>query len=276
MILLLQLFFALAMTVYYVVKSAVVLNFLGVLSILGVFIASAVAFMIVLVILFAITIFVTEKSDKKSMFKHGLLNVFARYVFLDLFRVKLVVTGKENLPTNRLFVVISNHIEYTDPIYLKVVFHKFPLSFVAKEPLFKVFLIKQILAGSGNIPISKNADRSAMKSIVESIKAVKDGQPMGIFPEGMRTYKNELIDFKPGAFKLAQKPGADIIPVCLYNMHGVLKKGRIKRHTAYIHIFPKIPYSEYQDLDTIDVAEKVKAIILEKQNEFKKTIKEDC
>lgn len=276
MILLLQLLFALAVTIYYVIKSSLVFNVIGILSIIGVFLASAIVFLVVLVILFAITIFVTEKSDKKSMFKHGLLNVFARYVFLDLFRVKLVVTGKENLPDNRLFVVISNHIEYTDPIYLKVVFNKYPLSFVAKEPLFKVFLIKQILAGSGNIPISKYADRSAMKSIVESIKAVKEGQPMGIFPEGMRTYKNELFEFKPGAFKLAQKPGADIVPVCLYNMHGVLKKGRIKRHTSYVHIFPKIPYSEYQDFDTIDLAEKVKAIILEKQNEFKKTIKEDC
>jgi len=183
--------------------------------------------------------------------------------------VKMIVTGKENLPKDNNFVVYMNHIEYTDPIYVKIVYKKFPLSYVAKEPLFKTLLVKNLLRSIGCISITKDADRSAMKSIIESIKNVKSGQPMGIFPEGKRTYSNDLIEFKPGAFKLAMKANADISPVCLYNMHGIFRKNILKRHKIYIHILPLIPYEEYKEMDSQTIAEKVRTVVNEKLDDYK-------
>ncbi|MDD3477590.1 MAG: lysophospholipid acyltransferase family protein, partial [Candidatus Izemoplasmatales bacterium] len=173
------------------------------------------------------------------------------------------------------FVVYANHIEYTDPIYVRLLFRKHALAFVAKEPLFKTFLIKNLLNGIGCISIGKDADRSAMKSILESIKRVKDGQPFGIFPEGKRTYSNDLTEFKAGAFKLAQKANADIVPVCLYNMHGILRKGRIRTQKVYVHIFEAIPHEDFASLDTFVIADRVKSLISSKLEEFKERIPQD-
>ncbi len=275
MLFLLQILFALTLTILYTIKQVTMFDYLSILSILVVFFIALIAYMILLFAFYIPFIYITEKMDKKSKFKHIMVNLLGKYIFLDLFRVKLEITGKENIPTNSLFVMYANHIEYTDPIYVRFIFGKFPLAFVAKEPLFKVILVKNILSGIGCVPITKNADRSAMKSIIESIKIVKEGQPMGIFPEGMRTYSNTLTEFKPGAFKLAMKASADIVPVCLYNMHGILKKNRIRTHKAYVHVFPPIKFDDYKDLDSVTIAENVKKIINDKLDEYKKLIPED-
>jgi 1-acyl-sn-glycerol-3-phosphate acyltransferase len=244
------------------------------LILIGIFLAAFIVFIIVIVLIIIIIIFATEKLDKKKMYKHNILNIMGEYIFNFLFRVKLVVTGKENLPKNNRFVIYANHIEYTDPIYIKQIFKKNPVAYVGKESLFKIFLIKNLLSGAGCIPISRNVDRSALQSILESIKIVKNGQPMGVFPEGTRTYSNDLLDFKPGAFKVAVKSQADIVPVCLYNMHGLLENKSLKRHVAYIHILPIIEYEAYKEFNTITIAEMVRTKINNQLDIFKENIPE--
>lgn len=276
MILILQILFSLFAALWYVISTFHSLTWLYLLSVIGVFLLGAFTFLIILFAFLIPYIYLSEKTSSTSRFKHWVYNHFASYIFISLFRVKLIVTGKENLPTNNRFVIYSNHIEYTDPIYTKIVFNKYPIAFVAKEPLFKTPLVKNILVGIGSVSIGKNADRSAMKSILESIKIVKNGQPMGIYPEGMRTYKNEMTDFKPGAFKLSQKAEADIVPVCIYNMHGIFKKGRLFLHKAYIHIFPIIKYEDYKGLDTFTISSQVKELIYKKQLEYKTSIADDA
>ena len=228
---------------------------------LGLFILS---FIIVLVLffLFFITAFaIAGNRNPKGMFKHHLLTFYSRYVYKVFYRVKVDVIGREYLPKNNNFVIFSNHIEYSDPIYIKQVFNRFPVAFISKESLFKIKLVRMVLAGIGCIPISRIADRSALNSIVEGIKAIKNGQPLGIFPEGKRTYSHDTIEFKPGSFKLATKTKADIIPVCLYNMHEIYRKGRKGIAHVKIVVFPPISEEQYRDLDTADIAIKVKTQI---------------
>jgi 1-acyl-sn-glycerol-3-phosphate acyltransferase len=209
-----------------------------------------------------------EKTDTKSMFKHTLLVIYAHAFYNNILGVKVVVKGIENLPKNNNFVVFSNHIEASDPMYIKQIYRKFPLSFVSKEVLFKKFPIKNVLRGMGSIPISPRADKSAMNSILESIKLVESGQPMGIFPEGRRTYSNDIIDFKPGAFKLPLKAKADIAPIAVYGMHDIYKKGRIFPIKVYITLLPMIPYEEYKDMDTLEIAKKVQNMVKSQMDLF--------
>ncbi|MBU0997298.1 MAG: 1-acyl-sn-glycerol-3-phosphate acyltransferase [Firmicutes bacterium] len=275
MLIIFQLLASFVLTVLFGIKIGVDFSVIGVLSVLGIFIVNFIIVFIVIFILYVIFIYTTEKASKTNKIKHYLINSLGEYIFVMMFRVKMIVTGKENLPKDNNFVIYMNHIEYTDPIYVKIVYHKYPVAYVAKEPLFKTVLIKNVLRSIGCVSITKDADRSAMKSIIESINIVKSGQPMGIFPEGKRTYSNALIEFKPGAFKLAMKANADISPVCLYNMHGLLKKYRLRTHKIYIHILPIIPYKEYQGMDSQSLAEQVKTLINDQLIEYKKRIPEN-
>ncbi|MBI9009534.1 MAG: 1-acyl-sn-glycerol-3-phosphate acyltransferase [Tenericutes bacterium] len=264
----LNIILAIALTIIYSVTNGIPLNFLGILTILLAFILSFIIFFIVLFLPFVIVIYATEKTDHKSAFKHMFLKAYSRYIFKFFYRAKLITTGKENLPKDNNFVVYANHIEYTDPIYI-LMEYKQPLAFISKEPLFKFPVLKNLLRGIGCIPISPYADKSALKTILLAIKQVKEGQPMGVFPEGKRTYSNDLIAFKPGAFRVAEKAKAAISPVCIYNMHALSKKLRIFPTKVYMHILPLIKYEEYKDLDSIGISNLVFEKIQEQMNKFK-------
>lgn len=261
---------SLGFALWYALSAVLPSGIWGVLAVIGVFLGTFLTFVIVALLTLLFVFVVFEKTNPKCMFKHGFMNLMVHAYYNDVLRVKVLVTGKENLPKNNHFVLFSNHIEASDPMYIKQVYRKFPVAFVSKEVLFKHFPTKNILRGLGCVPISPRADKSALNSILESIKIVRNGQPMGIFPEGRRTYSNDIIAFKPGSFKLPQKAEADISPLAVYGMHDIYQKGRgLKRVTVRLHVLPLIPYSEYKDMDTVALAAKVQDMVQAQMDRFK-------
>ncbi len=264
-----QILFSLFMTIFYVNDLALTFSLMTVVKVVLLFLIFNILYMTLIFTIFIIFIFTTEKIDHRTMWKHRFANLINKYIFSFLFRVIVIKSGEENLPKHNRFVVFSNHIEYTDPLYIMQVIKDAPIAFVAKESLFKVPILKNLLLGMGCVPISRVADRTAMNAIVKSIKKVKEGQPMGIFPEGTRTYRNELIEYKPGAFKLAIKAKADIVPVCLYDMHKISKRFRILPVKVYLRILPIIKYEDYHDMETAAIAKAVYDMTNAALQEFK-------
>ncbi len=269
MLAILHIILTIAITTLYSINQGFQIHFPGILWILLVLVISFVIIAFVIFIPYVLIVYLTEKTDHKEPFKHLMLKMYSSYIFKFLYGARLISTGKENLPKDNNFVMYANHIEYTDPIYILQVYKKNPLAFVAKEPLFKYPVLKNLLSGIGCIPISKYADRSALKTILTSIKQVKEGQPMGVFPEGKRTYSNDLIGFKPGAFRVAQKAQADISPVCIYNMHDLSTRKGLWPTKVYLHILPIIKYEDYKGLDSVGISNMVYIIINDQLNKFK-------
>jgi len=203
-----------------------------------------------------------------SKFNHRYANAWLDLT-LHILRVKVITTGKENIPKGR-FILIGNHQENYDIIVLKPIFKKHTINFIAKESIINVPVIGKWIILLGNIPISRYADRSAAESIVKGIRQVREGMSMGIFPEGRRSFSNKMIDFKPGAFKLAIKPKADILISTIYNFSNILKSYPIKKQKVYVHIHELLKYEDYQQLSSIELAAKVKAIIQEQLDKFEK------
>ncbi len=207
-------------------------------------------------------------SKLGSKFNHRLVNSFLN-LGKHLLRVAVKVTGKENIPKGN-FVLVSNHQENYDIIILKPIFKNHPLTFISKESLMNAPFIGRWIKILGNIPISRYADRSAAESIVKGIKRVKSGWPIGIFPEGRRSFGNELLDFKPGALKLAMKPKADILIVTQYNISNVFKNYPFKTQKLYVHIHELVKYEEYEGLTSHELAAKVKDTIQIQLDKFEK------
>ncbi len=258
------------LTVLYAVYGTHPQGFLGVLAFAGVMLGFFVGIAVLIVLAFFFVMLVFEKSDPRKMFKHRFVIALGKYYCLLILRVRLVATGKENVPKHNRYVMYSNHIEASDPMYIKMLFKNSPMSFISKEVLFKMPIVGRTLKSLGCIPISPGADRSALNSILEGIKRVKGGLPYGVFPEGRRTYSNDIIEFKPGSFKLATKADADIIPVCVYGMHEINRKGRILPVTVRVHVFPAITPAEYRDVDTVVLAKRVEQLVFDKMAEFKR------
>lgn len=275
MIAIFQIILSLLLSLLYTIVYVDFQSILSIISIIGVYLAINIIYILMVIVLFIILVFTTEKVNKASIWKHNLLMTFSNYFFCSLLRVKPIVKGLENLPKDSNFVLYANHIEYNDPFYIKMFYKNSSLTYVSKEPLFKYPVLKNLLHGIGAIPIGKLADRKSLEAILQAIKTVKSGQPIGIFPEGKRSYSNTMGSFKPGAFKVAQKAEADISLVAIYNFHEInRRKIRIKKVKVYLTILPLIKYEDIKGLDTVAISDMAYQLINQELDKYKRTIKE--
>ncbi len=230
-------------------------------------IGAILSFLTQILILQIVGIFRKGKAiDDK--FNHKFANALLR-LGLHIFRTKVTVTGKENIPApDHNFILVGNHQENWDIFILKPIFKDHVINFIAKEALTKLPIFGRWIGVLGNVFISRNADRSAAESIVKGIQNYKKGTSMGIFPEGKRTFGNEMIAFKPGAFKLAMKPQADILIATQYDTCKVFKTFPWKRYHVKVHIHPILTFEEYDGLKSQELSAKVKAIIQEQLDKF--------
>ncbi len=114
----------------------------------------------------------------------------------------------------RPFVIVANHLSMLDPIFIVMAYGWGPkLSIMGKAELFRNPVLAWIFRQVGVFPVERgSADTAAMDKAVED---VKNGQGMLIFPEGTRGTGDKMLRMKSGAFMVAARTGADIIPVRL-------------------------------------------------------------
>ncbi len=153
-----------------------------------------------------------------------------------LFNFKVV--GRENIPKDKNFIIVSNHTSNLDPPILGVAV-KMPISFMAKEELFKNKLFGGLIRKLGAFPVSRGSgDISAIKT---ALRLLKDGKNMVIFPEGGRSKTQGMLKKgKSGAVLLATKAGCGLLPV------GISADFKF-RGKVTVSIGQYIDFSEYKD-----------------------------
>jgi 1-acyl-sn-glycerol-3-phosphate acyltransferase len=120
------------------------------------------------------------------------------------------VAGTANIPRSGPLVVVSNHVQWVDPVILGALFPR-PLIFMAKQELWRKGWVGWVVERYGAFPIRRGeADRTAVKRGLSILEA---GGALGIFPEGTRSKSTELGPPHPGASLLAIKTGAPVLPV---------------------------------------------------------------
>ena len=145
---------------------------------------------------------------------------FITPLFTTYFRGR--VHGLNKVPQSGPVVVVSNHGSYFDPPILSTCLCR-PVSFMAKEELFKVPGLKQIIELYGAYPVKRGAgDRGAIKA---ALKSLRNGWMIGIFLEGTRTADARINHPKLGAAMIAAKTQAPLLPVSLWGTEKILRKG---------------------------------------------------
>ncbi len=138
----------------------------------------------------------------------GVIAKIVKSIVSFIFRIHL--SGEENIPAEGACVMCINHISMFDPVVTSCVIKR-PIRFIGKQELFKVPVLGWYLKSINVIPIKRGAaDINAVKT---SLKALKDGEVLGIFPTGTRERKNPNAQPKPGAAMIALKANVPIIPV---------------------------------------------------------------
>lgn len=137
-------------------------------------------------------------------FARAAVGVFYRTAY------RLKVEGLENVPREGGAIICGNHFTGHDPLVVGISMPR-PVSFMAKQELFKLPVLGFIFRGMGAFPVNRGApDRAALK---KSIEVLENGGCFGIFPEGTRNRSGELGKAEPGTAYLALKSGAPVIPV---------------------------------------------------------------
>lgn len=131
--------------------------------------------------------------------------------------VKLTIIGEENVPKDQPVLYVPNHQSYFDII---ITYSRCPrlTGYVAKAGMHKVPLLSVWMKRLYCLFLNRDDIKEGLKTILVGIDQIKNGISMCIFPEGTRN-KNpkELLPFKEGSLKMAEKSGCPIIPVAISN-----------------------------------------------------------
>lgn len=204
-------------------------------------------------------------------------NVRYRYVqyIIDIMQrtgnIKTEVYGQENLPKEGGYMMYPNHQGKYDG-YSIVSVHKEPCAFVMDIEKSNGIFIKQIVDMLGAKRLDKKNNRQAMGIINQVAKEVENGKKYILFPEGIydNKKKNDLIDFKPGCFKISLKSKTPIVPVALIDAYKPYNSWDIGEIKTYVYYLKPILFDEYKDMNTQQIADLVKTRIENKIKEVKK------
>jgi 1-acyl-sn-glycerol-3-phosphate acyltransferase len=138
-------------------------------------------------------------------------------IILWLAGVKIIVKGKENIPTYCAVLYVGNHRSYFDILAGYVTVPSL-LGFVAKKDMQKIPLLSTWMKYVNCLFLDRKNLKEGLKTILAGIDQVKNGISVWIFPEGTRNKHTDpmaLLDFKEGSLKIAQKSKCPIIPVAM-------------------------------------------------------------
>lgn len=126
------------------------------------------------------------------------------------------IIGEENIPAEGTYMVYSNHQSYADILAMIYLFRNHrQMGYVAKDEWRKVKILYNAIEYTRSVFLVRGDSREAIKTIREAVDLLKQDFALVIFPEGTRSQCHEMADFKPGAFKFAEKGKVPILPVTL-------------------------------------------------------------
>lgn len=120
------------------------------------------------------------------------------------------VNGLENLPREGPVILISNHPTVLDGLVLGSILPRQVRFLVSHEP-FKVPLVGRWLLSLGFLPVGGKSG-----AIERTLDCLRNGDCIGVYPEGVPTHGYVLKSFSKGAAVLAQASGAPVVPVTIY------------------------------------------------------------
>lgn len=228
----------------------------GVLIFLGCFLSIAV----LIVLFFGVVSLCIPKNGKVTgnrPFYRWLLHKTVHFAFIFL-RVNYTVKGSEILlPEDKRFLVVANHLNESDPLFLLLALtHKRPVGVIAKKDLWNWFFVPNAITGIGSLAIDRENDREAAKTIISASKLIaEDKLSIGVFPEGYTEKGRGLLPFRDGVFKIAQRGKAPIVVSVIRGSEVFFKDLFRKRINIEIEFLEVIPEETVMALKTHELGD---------------------
>jgi 1-acyl-sn-glycerol-3-phosphate acyltransferase len=180
------------------------------------------------------------------------------------------VSGIENIPVTGGLLFVANHQSNFDiPILVGHVPRD--KGFIAKLELLKVPSFSRWMKYIGCIFIDRNDARQSLETINDAAERIKAGHSMVVFPEGTRSADGTVGKFRAGSLRLAVKSGVPVVPVTIIGSKEIMPKGSsiIKSASVEVIISPPLMPYDFEGMDSRQLAEKVRSIIVSNMNQLK-------
>ena len=193
-------------------------------------------------------------SDLVKVEKMSDLRIYR--VSTDLFKLfmkvwhRMGVRGVKNIPDEGGVLIASNHASFLDPPAVGGGYRKRPIHFMARNTLWNSPIGSWWMDSVGCIPVSRGT--GDMRALKTTIKMLKEGKVVSMFPEGTRTEDGELQEAKGGIGFIIEKSGCVVVPTYIEGSYKAYPKGSslIKPSKVIINYGKPISQEEFQALGT--------------------------
>ena len=160
---------------------------------------------------------------------YGILRSFLTPFLMIAFRPK--VKGLRNVPLKGPVIMASNHLSFSDSIFMPLVVPR-KVTFLAKSEYFtspgpKGLVKKLTFIALGQVPVDRSGGRRSEAALITGLKVLAEGDCLGIYPEGTRSPDGRLYKGRTGIARLAIESGAPVIPVAMSNTDKIQPTGKV-------------------------------------------------
>ncbi len=209
---------------------------------------------------------ISSLFDRSGRIQHNFARLWS-WLIMKTILSPVKVTGniyidKDKIDTTKPRVYAVTHASALD-IPILYVYLPFQFRIVFKSELLAYPFIGWHLKRSGQVCINQQNPAASIGAVKSALRSLRSGMPLVIFPEGGRTQDGEVLPFLPGAFFLAIKAQADIVPIALVGTFGLLPMNtyHIKCQPLEMRVGAPISTAGLTVRDTEEVSAKVKAAI---------------
>lgn len=189
--------------------------------------------LLILIIYFLIGIPVTGVlyliGKKNPQKKQKIANACVKAAFTIILKIsagtKVTVIGRERIPADTAVLYIGNHRGFFDILLIHTLAPG-PVGFIAKKEMEKIPFLSTWMRAINCLFLDRDDIKQGLQTILAGISYIKGGTSICIFPEGTRSRgadESELLSFKEGSFKIAEKSGCPIIPVSMNHVSSILE-----------------------------------------------------
>ncbi len=222
------------------------------------------SFIIIQLLILVLTILLTSTKKPVSLKRTRNFRKQVRILLpllLTCVRVKVDYEECEKVPHDKRYLLVCNHQHDLDPVIMLYSLIESEIAFIGKKEIYtELRFIAKAMHLMQSLPIDRENDREAAKTIIKATKLIKDDvASVMLFPEGYtnRTPQNGILPFRNGAFKIATKTNAPIV-ISVINNTRAIPKNMFWRKTIITYKVLDVLYPEdYESLNTQQIGDMI-------------------
>lgn len=169
-------------------------------------------------------------------------------------RIKVRVTGLENISRDQIQIFASNHQSFFD---IWVLCSTIPVKFgwIIKKELKRIPFLNAHMKIMGYVTIDRSDREKSLASMDQAAEQIRGGSRIMIFPEGTRSRDGKLRPLKKGLFHLCLKTRVSVVPIYIHGTINIMKPGTrlINSGTIYVTMGTPMSTTGYRE-DALDQA----------------------